>query len=229
MAKTPRLKSKPSCKAFPNPRVVYPMSRPLTHNKLAANPRSRVSKRATSPSIDLDKSLKSIPRNDEFSQPALAPRPGVGITKRKSKRGNAKTRGQKIRQERGLQRAEAVMDQMEKKVEGAKQREGRRRERRKVWEEVNSGVNGVGKTAQGKVGGSVGEEEKGGEWQWEDVDGEVEDGDKEMEIFDGAEVPDEDAVMPEEPTEPPKPVVVAVNKVVIMDHLNGIEFDDEIT
>jgi hypothetical protein len=35
------------------------------------------------------------------------------------------------------------MDQMEKKVEGSKQREGRRRERRKVWEEVNSRVNGV--------------------------------------------------------------------------------------
>lgn len=111
------------------------------------------------------------------------------------------------------------MDQMEKKVEGAKQREGRRRERRKVWEEVNSGVNGVGKTAKRKVGGK---EEREGERQWEDVDGEVEDRDKEMESFDGAEVPDEEAV-------PPKPVVVAVNKLVATDHLNGIEFDDEIT
>jgi len=121
------------------------------------------------------------------------------------------------------------MDQMEKKVEGAKQREGRRRERRKVWEEVNSRVNGVGKTAKRKVGGSVGEEEREGERQWEDVDGEVEDGDKEMEGFDGAEVPDEDAVMPGELTEPPKQVVVTVNKLVATVHLNGIEFDDEIT
>jgi hypothetical protein len=125
-----------------------------------------------------------------------------------------------MRQKRGLQRAEAVMDQMEKKVEGAKQREGRRRERRKVWEEVNSGVNGVGKTAKRKVGGSVGQEEGEGERQWEDVDGEVEDGDKEMESFDGTEVPDKDAIMLGKPTEPPKPVVVVVN---------GIEFDDEIT
>ena len=121
------------------------------------------------------------------------------------------------------------MDQMEKKVEEAKQRDGRRRERRKVWEEVNSGVNGVGKTAKRKVGGSVGEKEREGERQWEDVDGEVEDGDKEMESFDDAEVPDEDAVMPEEPTEPPTQVVVAVNKLVATGHLNGIEFDDEIT
>jgi len=121
------------------------------------------------------------------------------------------------------------MDQMEKKVEGSKQREGRRRERRKVWEEVNSRVNGVGKTAKRKVGGSVGEGEREGERQWEDVDDKVEDGDKEMERFDGAEVPDEDAVMPGEPTEPPKQVVVTVNKLVATDHLNGIEFDDEIT
>ena len=121
------------------------------------------------------------------------------------------------------------MDQMEKKVEGAKQREGKRRERRKVWEEVNSGVNGVGKIAKGMIGGSVGEEEREGERQWEDVDGEVEDGDKEMESLGGAEVPDEDAVMPGEPTDPPKPVVVAVNGLVAMDHSNSIEFDDEIT
>jgi hypothetical protein len=121
------------------------------------------------------------------------------------------------------------MDQMEKKVEGARQREGRRRERRKVWEEVNSGVNGVGKTAKGKIGRSVGEEEIEGERQWEDVDGEVEDGDKEMESLGGAEVPDEDAIMPEEPTEPSKPVVVAVNGLMAPDYSNGIEFDDEIT
>jgi hypothetical protein len=118
------------------------------------------------------------------------------------------------------------MDQMEKKVEEAKQREGKRRERRKVWEEVNSGVDGVGKIAKGKIGGSVGEEEREGERQWEDVDGEVEDGDKEMESLGGAEVPDEDAVMPGEPTDP---VVVAVNGLVAMDHSNCIEFDDEIT
>jgi hypothetical protein len=153
----------------------------------------------------------------------------MGVTKRKSKRGNAKTRGQKMRQERGLQRAEAVMDQMEKKVEGAKQREGRRRERRKVWEEVNRGANGVGRTVNGKMGGSVGEEEGEGERQWEDVDGEVEDGDKEMEILDDAEVPDVDAVMPGVSTEPPQPVVVVVNGLVATDHSNGIEFDDEIT
>jgi uncharacterized protein YcnI len=121
------------------------------------------------------------------------------------------------------------MDQMEKKVEGAKQREGKRRERRKVWEEVNSGVNGVGKMAKGKVGGSVGEEVGEGERQWEDIDDEVEDGNKEMESSDGA-VPDEDAAMLGELNEPPKPVVVvAVNKLVATDHLNDIEFDDEIT
>ncbi len=143
----------------------------------AANPRSRASKRATSPSINLDKSLKDAPRVEDA---VLAPRPNAGISKKKSgKRGNARSTRQKVRQEKGLQRAEAVMDQLEIKKTKAGGREGKRRERRKVWEEVN----GVAKKE--KVEGKEGMVVIGG--QWEDVDdgsvgeNEMPDGDEEME------------------------------------------------
>jgi hypothetical protein len=202
------------------------MSSPTNIKTFAANPRSRASKRATSPSIDLDKSLKAAPRNDSLSQPVLAPRPGAGIAKKKSKRGNAKTRGQKVRQEKGLQRAEAVMDQMQKKVEWAKEREGKRRERRKVWEEVNSGVNGVRKKGEGNVGGMVGGED------WEDVEDGNGDGDKEMEGVDGTEAPAEGAVGAVKSTAPAELGPGEGKKLLAVDHtvtLNGIEFEDEIT
>jgi Alb1 len=165
------------------------------------------------------------PRNDAVSQPLLAARPGAGVTKKKSsKRGNAKTRGQKLRQERGLQRAEAVMDQLEKKVKEAREREGKRRERRKVWDEVNSGVTEiVGRRGKEKFGGNPAEE-------WEDVGG---DGDEEM--VGAAEALAEAVVGPTEstaPVEPAEPVVLEAETLVVVDHttsLNGVEFEDEIT
>lgn len=43
-----------------------------------------------------------------------------------------------MRQEKGLVRAEAVMDQMEKKVGGAKARLKARQGRKSAWEDINS-------------------------------------------------------------------------------------------
>ena len=115
------------------------------------------------------------------------------------------------------------MDQLEKKFESAKEREGKRRERRKVWEEVNGGadVNGVGKRGQGKVGGGEGEGEGDGEGegQWEDVEDMSGDGDEEMQGVDAA-------VAAIEPTEP---VQVAGQKLEVVDHtasLNDADIDE---
>lgn len=47
------------------------------------------------------------------------------------------TRGQRVRQEKGLARAEAVMDQMERKVDDAKTKLKKRNMRKALWEEVN--------------------------------------------------------------------------------------------
>jgi hypothetical protein len=162
-----------------------------------------------------------------------------------------------MRQEKGLLRAEAVMDQLQKKVEGAWQREGRRRERRKMWEEVNGGVDGAAKRATRKFG-AIG---LAGEGQWEE---DVEkasgdrDGDREMGGLDGVEAPVEGVVGVWESTVPAEPVVAEAaaaataagaaaaaaaaaggggggggeENIVAADHatsLNGVEFEDEIT
>jgi hypothetical protein len=121
------------------------------------------------------------------------------------------------------------MDQMEKKVEEAREREGKRRERRKVWDEVNSGANGAMKRGSGKgiFGGSVGDAE------WEDVEDANGDGDKKMEGVDGHEVPAEGAfegIESTSPAEPAEPVVVEGQEVGGLDqttNLNGIEVEEE--
>ena len=77
---------------------------------------SRAARRATSPSINLDKSLKNVQLPSDDRSKVLLVHQGAGITKRKGK-GKALSRQKRIRREKGSQRAEAVMDQMEKKVE----------------------------------------------------------------------------------------------------------------
>ena len=53
---------------------------------------------------------------------------GAGVTKRKAK-GRPVSRQKRLRQEKGLQRAEAVMDHMEKKVEQSTKKGKRVKER----------------------------------------------------------------------------------------------------
>ncbi|GAD99951.1 hypothetical protein ANI_1_714124 [Paecilomyces variotii No. 5] len=111
MAKTPKVKGN---------------SKPSTH--------SRAARRAASPSVDLDKSLISLPRPETPQIPST--HVNSGITKKKSK-SKPKTRAQRLRQEKGLERAEIVMDQLEKKVNKSLER-GRSINRRKVdWEDLN--------------------------------------------------------------------------------------------
>ena len=159
-----------------------------------------------------------------------------------------------MRQEKGLLHAEVVMDRLQKKVEGASQKEGRRRERRKMWDEVNGGIGVAAKRAARKFG-VVG---LAGEGQWE---GDVEeasgdrDGDREMGGLDGVEAPVEDVVGVSESTVPAESAVAEAlaaaaaaaaaagggggggggggeENIAAVDHatsLNGAEFEDEIT
>lgn len=78
------------------------------------------------------------------------------------------TRRQRRRQERGLARAQAVQDQMARKVEDAAGRLKNRRERKGMWDEVN-GTNKFDKLMP--VGDEENEAQKG---EWEDME-EVED------------------------------------------------------
>lgn len=101
---------------------------------------SRAAKRASSPGIDLDKSLKDLkpPQDVRTQRPSvLAIHQGAGVTKKKNGRKQVLSAKAKRRQEKGMDRAEAVMDKTEKKVEKSKGRARTVQERAKNWEELN--------------------------------------------------------------------------------------------
>ncbi|KAJ5050574.1 uncharacterized protein L3040_002451 [Drepanopeziza brunnea f. sp. 'multigermtubi'] len=103
--------------------------------------RSRESRRAASPGIDLDKSLKDLkpPTATKIKQPSvLAIHQGAGISK-KTKNGRKAVLSAKAkkRQEKGMDRAEAVIDKKEIKIEKSKDRARTVQERAKNWEELN--------------------------------------------------------------------------------------------
>jgi hypothetical protein len=112
----------------------------VTNNILAASVHSRAAKRASSPGIDLDKSLKDVkPPETKTQRPSvLAIHQGAGISK-KSKNGRKAVLSAKAkrRQEKGMDRAEAVMDKKEKKVEKSKGKARTVQERAKAWDELN--------------------------------------------------------------------------------------------
>ncbi|KAJ9298465.1 hypothetical protein DTO271G3_3432 [Paecilomyces variotii] len=111
MAKTPKLKGN---------------AKPSAH--------SRAARRAGSPSVDVEKSLTSLPRPDTPQIPAA--HVSSGITKKKSK-SKPKSRAQRLRQEKGLERAEIIMDQLEKKVTKSIEKSKVINRRRADWDELN--------------------------------------------------------------------------------------------
>lgn len=102
---------------------------------------SRAAKRASSPSIDTDKSLKDAKPPAEslnFRPSILAIHQGAGVTKKlKHGRKSALSSKAKRRQEKGLDRAEAVMDKNEKKVERSRGKARTVQERSRAWDELN--------------------------------------------------------------------------------------------
>ncbi|KKK13359.1 hypothetical protein AOCH_004698 [Aspergillus ochraceoroseus] len=100
---------------------------------------SRAARRAASPSLDVDKSLTSLPRAEKTPvqrESILADRANAGISKKQSKP-KPKSRVQKLRQQKGIQRAEAVFDQMENKVTKSANRAKAVKSRRADWEDLN--------------------------------------------------------------------------------------------
>ncbi|MCJ1224297.1 hypothetical protein MMC12_000942 [Toensbergia leucococca] len=122
---------------------------------------SRSAKRASSPSINLDKSLTSIkaPAESLDHRPSiLLIHKGAGVTKRKAK-GKPLSRQQKRRHEKGVGRAEAVLDKTERKVQRSAVREKVVKERGVAWEEVNGKAALGTRKNQGKIGDKI---------EWED-------------------------------------------------------------
>ncbi|RMJ22316.1 hypothetical protein PHISP_06813 [Aspergillus sp. HF37] len=99
---------------------------------------SRAARRESSPSVDIDKSLTSLPRieSDVQRDSVLAERVNAGVTKKKPKQ-KSKSRTQRLRQEKGSERAEIVMDQLEKKVAGSVKRGKTVNARRADWDNLN--------------------------------------------------------------------------------------------
>lgn len=102
---------------------------------------SRAARRAASPSIDLDKKLKQTTRDSASpSRPsqvkphALAAQ-NAGIQK-KAKKGNM-TRAQRLRHQKGLERAADILDKRQVKVVKSLGKEKNIKERSKGWEDVN--------------------------------------------------------------------------------------------
>ncbi|MCJ1480127.1 hypothetical protein MMC06_000281 [Schaereria dolodes] len=106
----------------------------LKKNAKSTSLHSRAAKRASSPSIDLDKSLTSIKTPNES---VLSVHHGAGITKKKGKV-RPLSRQKRRRLERGVVRAEAVLDKTERKVERIKVKEKAVKERSSAWDELNS-------------------------------------------------------------------------------------------
>ena len=112
MAKTAKLKKNTKC-TFPN------HTKLPAHRGPATSIHSRAAKRASSPSMNFDKSLTSIkpPAESSNHRPSvLSVHNGAGVTKRKGK-GKPMSRQQRRRQENRSERAEAVMDKTVKKAE----------------------------------------------------------------------------------------------------------------
>jgi hypothetical protein len=182
----------------------------LTNVLPATSIHSRAAKRASSPGIDLDKSLKDLkpPVDTKKHRPSvLAVHQGAGVTK-KSKNGRKSVLSAKAkrRQEKGLDRAEAVMDKKEKKVEKSKGRARTVQERAKAWEELNEKM--LAKKARDEAL-ALGKE------NWVDEDG------------DEMEAVDEEVKIDAEPNEDPTAEPMAVEEIAQSIPLPGPVDDEE--
>ncbi|KAL2865106.1 Alb1 domain-containing protein [Aspergillus lucknowensis] len=105
----------------------------------APSKHSRAARRAASPSLDIDKSLTSLPRAEKtvlHRESILTDRANSGISKKQSKP-KVKSRAQRLRQQKGIDRAEAVMDQHEVKVAKSVNRAKTVKSRRADWSDLN--------------------------------------------------------------------------------------------
>ncbi|EEQ31175.1 hypothetical protein McanMca71_005658 [Microsporum canis] len=118
MAKTPKLKT----------------------NSRSKSAHSRAARREVSPSVNVDKSLTSLPRAERTntSVPAvLGAQHNSGVSKKGKK---PKSRAQRLRQEKGLERAEVVLDKREKKVTKSVRKLSGVKARKVTWDELNKKI-----------------------------------------------------------------------------------------
>jgi hypothetical protein len=111
---------------------------------VAPSAHSREARRATSPGIDTDKSLKNVqppPESINIRPAVLAAHHGGGVTK-KTKRKSQLSHKARIRQEKNLERAEAVAERTALKVQKSKGQARVIQSRKKTWDELNREILG---------------------------------------------------------------------------------------
>ncbi|KKY21139.1 hypothetical protein UCRPC4_g03835 [Phaeomoniella chlamydospora] len=111
--------------------------------KKSQSKHSRAARRAASPSLDVDKSILSLGRpispsdNNPTGQnySALSAKGTNGVSK--TKKNKKESRNQRLRREKGLERAEAKVNILEVKREKSKNKVKVIKDRSRPWEEVD--------------------------------------------------------------------------------------------
>ncbi|KAK7420199.1 hypothetical protein QQX98_002852 [Neonectria punicea] len=131
---------------------------------------TRAARRATSPSIDTDKSLKDVKpptRAAASARPSvLAVHQSAGVQKKsKNNRKSQMSARARRRHEKGLEMAEAILERTSRKVEKSVGRGRNVKERSKAWDAINKAaeVEAQEKLAEeGEDGGAATDEEMDG-------------------------------------------------------------------
>ncbi|KAK2071744.1 hypothetical protein P8C59_006147 [Phyllachora maydis] len=144
----------------------------------APSAHSRAARRASSPGIDTDKSLKEArpPAPSVNERPAvLAVLNAGGVTKKARKHGRKAVLSSRARrrQEKSAERAEAVVERTAKKMERSKGQAKTLHMRRKAWDEVNDNLTAgtLGKRKRQTTSGQDRAEALGGDGTDEEMDG----------------------------------------------------------
>jgi len=130
--------------------------------------RSRAARRGASPPAK-DSAVKPSAKETDY-KPWLHNAQNAGITKKQ--KAKPLKRQQKVRQQRAMEKADAVVDKLERKVADSKARSKRIQSRAKAWEELNAQSASVKKTAADETvvqDAMVGAEDERQEKNMEDV------------------------------------------------------------
>ncbi|KAH9999151.1 Alb1-domain-containing protein [Xylariaceae sp. FL0662B] len=116
----------------------------ISKKKKGPSIHSRAARRATSPSIDTDKTLKDVrpPAESIDHRPSiLAIHHGAGVSKKTKTGRNASSKARR-RHEKAQDRAAEFMEKNEKKVARSKGQARTIHSRRKAWDEINNQIPG---------------------------------------------------------------------------------------
>ncbi|KAI0852172.1 Alb1-domain-containing protein [Daldinia vernicosa] len=125
----------------------------ISKKRKAPSVHSRAARRATSPSIDTDKSLKNVkpPAESIDHRPSvLAIHQGAGVSKKTTKSRNMSSKARR-RHEKGQDRAANIMERTERKIAKSKGQARTIQTRRKAWDEINNQIPANKSESQGEV------------------------------------------------------------------------------